>query len=470
MDLGIKRFGLAGGLIVLALLIITSLNFSNTSEEISLEEVHKLFPLLPRIGPEETMALNYIPPDALGGETNALDAAAVKFVDNSTHSVKAVAAVIRCLNKTYEHDHSICNRFHGYTLESASAVPLPVNDTLISWFWFMSLKKGRSLDKAIVFAVFVDEDNSSIVVDSRWLHDFYPNPIDKRYEYALSFEIWAYAFEDVYGLLNETLKSLRSYGKLSFINTAKPISAKAFIKSVEYSKNAIKLEVQSTLSEDIIVNFNIGMRQHNNRDYSFAFDCNRTLKPGYNVVEIPAKNMLDAVVSMQVDGFLDKVYVGTGFWFTFSDPQSTSTLIMGNDTPFEAVSKGNLAFASSAEMVGTVRTPGGYVALGYALGPHGKPVDLGEYNALTFYARGNDKLYDVLITSDSINDFDYHRFTFIAPNEGKQFIVPLSSFKQKGSGISVRFSGNDVRTVTWASVNASPGQTLDLFIGNASFI
>lgn len=452
------------------IIVVAAFLFIQTPDtlETKFNEVNQLFPLLPTYGLEGTIATKIIPSDILGGETNALDAAEVSFIDNETHLSRAGIFIMKTLNKTYEHDYSICGRFHGYTLESASVIPLPINSTHVTWFWYVPLIKKDEPNRALIFSIFVDENNSSFVVDSRWIHDNYPNPIDDKYQYILTVEIWAYTYEDAYKLLQQTLNNLERYGKVSYANTIKPSIPQVFIKSIEYSDNKILLNVQSF--ENMRVQFDVGMRQRNNREYAFSFERNETLSIGSNNIEIPAPDMQDAVVSLKTDDLVDKAYVGTGFWFSFGDPQTTVNLILRNDTQFKGLGNGGLAFASSAEMVGITRSPGGYAALGYALGPHGKPSDVRQYKSLTFYARGNDRQYDVLITSDSITDFDYHRFTFTAPREGRQFSIPISSFKQKGFGIPVKFSGNDVRTIAWASVNATPGQTFSLFIGNASFI
>lgn len=425
--------------------------------------------IIPTIGPEGTIAINVTPAQPLGGGTNAVDAAAVNFVDTVNPSTKAVVAVIKTINRTYEHDYSVCGRFHGYKLESASVIPFVINETNVSWFWCTSARKGEILENAMIFSVFVDEDQSQFTVDSQWLYDNYPNPIDNNYDYALSFQIWASSFEEAYNLLQRTLENLENYGTVSFTNIVEPIPPSLFIKSAEYSGGNIKMEVQSWRTENLTVQFFGSIRYLDNRTISVPFEYNRTIELGTNIVELPAPNMLDAVVLTKVNDFLDKVYAGGGFWFVFSDPQSNVTLVLENCTQFSSISSNDLSLAGCAKMIGNITTPNGYVGIAQGLNPNGRPIDVSQHQVLTFYARGDGKSYSVKIETDSVDDYDHHQFIFTASEEGRQFVIPLSSFIQQGWGKPIAFTGKDVKIVSWVTASKTHDNSVNLFIDNTAF-
>ena len=72
--------------------------------------------LLPETGPAGTTRSEVVPVDVLA-ITTAPDAKAVDFVD-ATGKVRAVALGIQTLDRPYEHDYGVCNRFKEYNFDS----------------------------------------------------------------------------------------------------------------------------------------------------------------------------------------------------------------------------------------------------------------------------------------------------------------------------------------------------------------
>jgi hypothetical protein len=98
------------------------------------------------------------------------------------------------------------------------------------------------------------------------------------------------------------------------------------------------------------------------------------------------------------------------------------------------------------------------------------PVDVSQYGALTFFAKGDGKSYQVKVEMASVEDYDYHQFVFTAPPEWRQFVIPLSLFKQQGWGQLVPFTRIDVRTVAWASVGPHCDDSVQLSIDRVAFV
>jgi RHS repeat-associated protein len=382
--------------------------------------------ILPTEGPEGTTAVPFTRADILKltnvdllRVTNAVEAKGMDFVDNSTSQVKAVVLAIKTIGETYEHDYSACNRFHDHTLESAAPVALPdvlPGITEVPWFWYVSTADGEVVGEALLFTVFVDEDQESFTVDSRWLADNYPDPIDPAYDYVFNFQIWSSSSEEAYKLLRRTLENLSGYGTVSFANTVKPVSPVVLIKSAEYSNDSIKMMVQSWLPETQTVRF-FGPVRYTDDVAIHNLEFNVTLEPGINIIELPEANMLDAIIFVAVNGFLDKVYVGTAYWFAFDDSDSngTSKVSLTHRNTTHPPREGDLSLDGCAEMAGIVNKIGnksGWIGLGRALKTDESPTDVSQYKALTFFAKGDGKKYGVKLKTGSVTDNDYHQFVF----------------------------------------------------------
>jgi hypothetical protein len=227
--------------------------------------------------------------------------------------------------------------------------------------------------------------------------------------------------------------------------------------------------MQSSLAESRAVHFLVSMRPYTNTTAGLELTFGEKVTPGTNPIELPVRNMLDAVVLSKVDDFLDKVYVGNGFWFVFGDGQSAVVKYdpMCNGRGFENA----LELQGCAGMTGTITTASGFVGLARTLNPNGIPVDISSFKALTFMAKGDGRSYQVKIETEAVKDRDYHQFVFTPPiGAWRQYIIPLSSFKQQGWGTAVPFTAADVKSVAWASVGAHCDDAVPLDIDRVAFI
>jgi hypothetical protein len=216
------------------------------------------------------------------------------------------------------------------------------------------------------------------------------------------------------------------------------------------------------------------LRYPGDRTTNVPFDYERTLEPGFNVVELPLGNIVDAVVQVLVNDFLDRVYVGSGFWFAFdSGGASDVTLTSPGCAQATNLTSRDLILTGCAQITGTVAITG-WVGMARTLNPNGRPIDISQYQALTFYARGDGKSYRVSIETDSVRQkgsTDFHQFVFTTSPEWRQFVIPLSSFSQQGWDPTklVPFTGKDVKTVVWSSVG-DPHASIDLVVDKAAFV
>lgn len=275
-------------------------------------------------------------------------------------------------------------------------------------------------------------------------------------------------------MLQRTIENLASLEDsswtVSFANTVEPSPPTVLIRQAEYHENEAHLTVQSWLTDTRSVTFYGSWRSYDDWETSIGFNYEAEVPPGTSTVIIPFENLLDAVIVSNVDGFLSKVYVGSGFWFVFSDDQSVVTMTPGQCAPITKDSNG-LILAGCAQMAGTITTSNGYVGLVRTLNPNGMPVDISDYQALTFMARGDGKSYQVKLETDAVKDYDYHQFVFTPlAGEWRQYIIPLSLFRQQGHGAPVPFTGTDVKSVAWTSVGPQCEHSVQLDVDRVAFI
>ena len=442
-------------------------------------QVVKLGNVIPTRGPENTTAVSTTPVDALA-LTETIDAAAVDFVDNDSGLVKAVVLGIQTAEHPHGHDYAVCNSYHGYSIDNVAPIPFPdllpeVTEENPPWFWYVLAQKDEVLEEALTFVIFVNEAQRLFVIDSRWLVDYYPEEFDFDFDYIFSLQVWASSSEEAYKLLQRSIENLANFGggswTILFTNTIEPAAPTMLMRRAEHLDNGAQLTVQSWLTETQTVTFYGSWRSYDDWDTSMGFTYEAEVAPGTSTVILPFEKLLDAVIVSNVEGFLSKVYVGSGFWFVFSDKQSIATMTPGECAPLGDASNGGLILAGCAQMSGTITTTYGYVGLVRTLNPNGRPVDVSDYQALTFMAKGDGKSYQVKLETDAVKDYDYYQFVFTPPvGEWRQYLIPLSLFKQQGGWTPVPFTGKDVKSVAWASVGPHCDDSVQLDIDRVAFV
>jgi RHS repeat-associated protein len=444
---------------------------SQSQSLVSLEDI------IPTEGPEGTTAVPTVPVDVLA-MTAPSDAKAMDFVDSETGKNKAAVLGIETIERPHSHDYAVCAGYHGYKIESVAPIPLPgllpgATGANTPWFWYTAVSKDTLVEEAVTFVVFVNEAQKKFIVDSRWVVDNYPDQFSFDFDYIFNFQIWASSSEETYKLLQRAMENLANYEngtwQVSFLDTAEPPSPTIFTKKAMYSNDGAQLTVQSWLAETQTVTYYGSWRSYDDWNTSLGFSQQVSVPPGISTVTLPFENLLDVVIVSNVDGFLSHVYVGSGFWFAFSDEQSAVTMTQGNPVPITNTVRGDLILAGSVQVTGTITTTHGSVGVARTLNPNGVPVDISQYGALSFFARGDGKSYRARVETASIKDYDYYQFAFTAPPEWRQFVIPLSLFKQQGWGQTVPFTRTDVRTVAWESIGTPIDGSISLAFDKVAF-
>lgn len=450
--------------------------FAGTQLSIDLKNI------LPQQGPAGTNSVTVRPQGPFEIKSNAADVMAIDFIDPKTSLTKGSVFVTKTIGEPYEHDYHSCNLFLGYTLETAAALPLPgVLPGIMEppWFWHLAMTKDKLVEETFIFAVFVNETAKTLTVNSQWLTDLYSVPA--KTDYILNFQIWSSSAEEAYNLLRRTLINLTNVGpgwSIKFASTTAPPAPTAFITSAELVGNRVTLRIRNWSNQTTEGTISGAFRSPNDPDSNIPFSYPITLHSGYNTVDLPLGNIRDTVVDIEVNGFKDRAYIGSGYWYAFKNEGggSTSSVTL---TPTDQncaltsnLTARDLVLAGCPQMTGSVGSDG-WVGVARTLNPNDLPVDVSQYQALTFFAKGDGKSYRVNLETASVRNAgsaDFHQFVFTATPEWKQFVIPLAVLAQQGwdANKMVPFTGKDVISVAWMAISA-PHESINLSLDRVGF-
>ncbi len=448
-------------------------------------ESYSLFYLMPDIGPNETTVTNAItekPTTSM--QSNAVGQAYREFRDNKDQSFVAFIGISKTVREPYWHDYSVCTRYQGGSLENISLIQLPI-DGKTAWFWLETSKKSGITEKATSFAVLVDETNSTYDIYSRRLYEKYPLDLIKHgpYDYILNYQIWANSSTDLEAMLKDALDLLQypqGENKIHFDNIDRPVVPPIFMKSAKYTYDGISLELVSSLNENTTAPIAVKWYDPDNTSQWHIVTYNKTISSGNSIVKLPPADALDATIYLgDPNNPLDKTYVTCGNWDVFNDSDSNVILDRSQCENGRGTNSSDYSFGGCANLTYQINSQGGYVGIYYIFNPSAQPIDVSQYKAITFYAKGNGGRYSVKIQTDSISDRDYFQYVFSVTEKGDQITVRFKDLDQNSilrkilkrlSLPGTSFSAKDVKSVIWQPVDIEYGRQMDIYIGNASFV
>ncbi|MCB9298295.1 MAG: CIA30 family protein [Lewinellaceae bacterium] len=434
--------------------------------------------ILPTQGPAGTSLIATIPQDVQIGIANVTERLGHDFRDPVTDENRASILGITTAEVPYNHEYAVCNRFHDYVLHAALPIPLEglaPGMTEPAWFWYATTTKDSLVEETIVFNVFVDESEQTFTIDSRWLSDLYPpSSAGFEYDYVFNFQVWASNAADAILLVKGAIENLENLGgwETEFHNTAEPAPPTILAKAVQVVGGTVRMSVQSWAAQPEAVIFHGTYRSAADWAADIDFEFEKAIEPGFNIVELPLGDLIDAAIRYSFNGFSDKLYVGGGFWFVADDGGglSSAELELPNCSSPANITDSDLQVPGCARLAGAVEK-GGFVVLGRTLNPNGLPVDIGQYAALSFFARGDGKSYRVLLENKDVIDGgggDFHQAVFTTTNDWKQYVIPYTQFRQQQSD-TLPFTGEGVKSIVFSSI-WGPHDSISLSVERVAFI
>jgi hypothetical protein len=136
-------------------------------------------------------------------------------------------------------------------------------------------------------------------------------------------------------------------------------------------------------------------------------------------------------------------------WKTASDKNGLGTVM--EPEPFTPETGGVLGSPKGCGCIhghlGPDRAPYTWAQLSLGLNPGRTPMDLGAYQSLRFWVKGDGKRHVVKLMRAAVEDFDHFKFAFPATKGWTQLKVPFSAFTQSGWGKSLPREFHDVTAI-----------------------
>jgi endo-1,3-1,4-beta-glycanase ExoK len=118
--------------------------------------------------------------------------------------------------------------------------------------------------------------------------------------------------------------------------------------------------------------------------------------------------------------------------------------------------------------LGPSRAPWPYAVLSIDLNSPARPVDVTEFKALEFWAKGDGKNYRVQLSKASVQDWSHPQHEFRPAKTWTKVTLPLARFAQPSWGVKVNNLGNDVNSIVFGAMDGD--QDFDLWIDDVKFV
>ncbi len=171
-----------------------------------------------------------------------------------------------------------------------------------------------------------------------------------------------------------------------------------------------------------------------------------------------------------VDDFEAATAKNGGVWISEQDPHNMGTTLLPK--PFTTSPGGAPGSPGQAGHIsghlGPSRAPWPYAVLSIDLNAPPRPVDLTQFKALEFWAKGDGKNYRVQLSKASVTDWSHPQHEFKPPSKWTKLSLPLAKFAQPSWGIKVSNVANDVNSIVFGAMDG--GQDYDLWIDDVQFV
>ena len=390
----------------LAPLIEKGSSYANKSSSIHLQD------FIPLDEIDEDYVVESTPIDLIA-ITNATQVFAVDYIRDEL----AVASILalKTDHGVYEHTKYICDRLLGAALLSVSTIDIN-GQTFIK-----SLIKNTdgSVEFVLSLSAKVTNNGSSFGVESHWNLDKYQAETS-----FYNFQIWANSIDDLHRLGESVVALLEVQKPISGYNLSSP--PPVFVKKGNYKNGALYLEIVNTNATQNLT-LDAGIRT---TETSETQTISRLLPiaPDYiSEITIPTSRLFD--IGFRIgDGIQtpDDLFLSDGPWGV-DDAQPNTTInrfeVSANTTNFE---NNSLPLERNIALKGSTSTA---IGIYRALTPRFQAVDVSQFNALRFNAKGIGTMEITLIKKSISHWEDQFKTRLALTRDGQEVSLPLTQFK-----------------------------------------
>jgi hypothetical protein len=380
---------------------------------ISNENTQGLASYFPIYGNDSTTAIITTPTDLLN-LTNAVEVLSTDYLKSTDRT--SVILATKTISEVYSHTKSICDRVAGGSISSVYKVHIggkyPAN--------LMTIKRNNMIEYAVSFSM-RNMTDSSFEYHSHWnVTDF---PTGKDY---YNFQLWGKTPADVFFLSEEVLKKFEEtelildslyYSPLPplMMKSGGYVQGKFKISVMNPTKKVGVLTVAGTLrpaeqSSSVLYHQIVYLDGSTSQD--FILNTNGVFDAGI-------------IVSLHGESFQDNVYLADGSWVANYEPINVSNTqltifpqdALPSNTDKYWVERGFAAAGNVKNYYSVHRT----LRLGL------NPVNLTNYNFLSFTGSGSGQL-ELVISTDSISNWNNQaRINIVLSENAKEYSIDLNN-------------------------------------------
>ncbi|MFY7909479.1 MAG: DUF4114 domain-containing protein [Emticicia sp.] len=393
--------------------VFSSKNLFSASKTLDSKNPNALESYFPIIGNDSSTAYLSSPTDLIQ-ITNAVEVLSADYYKIADRT--GVVLATKTLTEVYSHSKSICDRVGGSSLESVKLIYIlgkyPAN--------LISLKKNNTIEYALCFSMRNVEANT-FEYNSHWNIEDFPT----GYMY-INFQVWGKTPADVFFLVEEILNRFEMRQMIVGTHNYSPFPD-VLMKTGSYSQGKFKFEIinpsRRTGTLRVAGTFRPS-EMTSSKDYNQTVDLNGQTTQKF---DLDTKGVFDAGLVIKLDGrsLSDNVYLADGAWIANFEQQNVSNAML-KIMPQDGIQTGTEKYwvERGFEAKGDVKN---YYSVHRPLRLGLNPVDLSEYNYLTFTASGVGEI-EIVISRNGIREWgEQARFKIRISQNARVYSVNLNN-------------------------------------------
>jgi uncharacterized repeat protein (TIGR01451 family) len=380
--------------------------------------------IIPEEGPQFSRAFQVSPVDLLDF-TNATSVLAVDYIRLDGRRMAAIFTATSPSGELYDHTKVTCDRLGGGMLSDVRTVEVNGHRFILSKLH----QPNGEIDYAISFVAYRMGDQYTI--DSRFAPREYdvPDGVDE----VINMQIWSIAPEFTQGLLSDLLGRLEQRSDVTYTSDDSHAPS-VFVVDGTYRQGTLRLRLANRVGPtQLTLRGSLAMTE-SDADGGIRIPFERTIalpapEPNtmFSTVELEVGAVYDAAFFVEHDASksYDQIYHADGPW-SFAAGEQTSVDAFATHGFRQTFVEDRYVVERGGTLNGTVTD---WASLFRFLRPNGEPVDLSDYNNLSFSAYGEGRVR-LVIEKAGIDTWDQFGYTFELTPEPAPYRINFADLRR----------------------------------------
>lgn len=359
--------------------------------------------------------------------------------------------------EVYDHTKVICDRVKGSELLEVELVNIGGYENILS----IIKRPDQSIEYAISFSL-AYKDYGDFTMASYWAEDEYPDSPN-----FLNYQVWTNSKAKSIAAVQQIIDNIVTVKghKLRQAITA-PVAPKLFARKAHYRLGALHLELNNKLTESKTVQISGTLNTKEVNGEVISFNEELDIIPGQTSLklEIPYGNIFDGQLSLKSgDNQKDVIYLADGSWGL--EYQKHATTVHDYEILAETrIEKDDEYLVERGISVSGITD--NYISIFKQLKPGGLPVDLSNYNTLSFDSE-REGVYEVTLLTHGNTDPSQNLSYTLETVGASSVDIPFALFSNDADS---QLNPSIITTIYIAFIEANNNRTdFDFSIENVRF-